>query len=297
MGAGTAPFNAAATWAAYLDTVQGVFLPQAESNMSRLEFEGRRQAASEPISVYLTKKMALFRSFNPEAIQAQTWSYFRRETLSGVYSKTVMQKMIERSLANFEEMQTMALDVVSNIREAYALGAQNVANMDGLASTTTFAQSRYEEAMDINSISDKNCERCHKAGHKAATCWERMSKADFAKRGNSGSGGGGGGGKDDDKKKRKGNCNHCHKAGHWKRECQQFLRDKKNGVLKKTDPKKTDKAKNSVKNIEGEEKCEAEEKEEFGDDASLNAMHTVEDFRHVRRSGHEPKTWMRYRRK
>ena len=55
--------------------------------MARLEFESCKQGGNEPISSYLTKKMSLYRSYSPQdKLDDQTWNYFLRETLSGVYS-------------------------------------------------------------------------------------------------------------------------------------------------------------------------------------------------------------------
>ena len=52
-GPGTPSFNAALTVDAYLDTLQGIFQPAAESAMARLDFEARKQSVREPMGEYI----------------------------------------------------------------------------------------------------------------------------------------------------------------------------------------------------------------------------------------------------
>ena len=63
-GTSTDEYNAAATWDKYIARIWSVLLPQAESNMSRIEFESRKQGLSEPITCYIAEKMALLSSYN-----------------------------------------------------------------------------------------------------------------------------------------------------------------------------------------------------------------------------------------
>ena len=114
-GIGTPAYDNARDWDKYLLLIKSVFLPQAESNMSRIEFESRKQQVNEPIGSYLTEKMSLYRNYAPQNVDQASWNYFRRETLSGIYSKVMMQKLIERSPGNFNELQTMTLETVGNI--------------------------------------------------------------------------------------------------------------------------------------------------------------------------------------
>ena len=53
-----------------------------------------------------------------------------------------MSKLIDKNPANMTELQTYALDAISNLREAYTLDAQNLPNLDRLALTMSYAQVR-----------------------------------------------------------------------------------------------------------------------------------------------------------
>ena len=277
-GISTQAYQDAPDWDQYLELIKSVFLPMAESNMSRIEFESRKQQVNEPIGSYLSEKMSLYRNYTPVGgvVDQNTWNYFRREALSGIYSKTVMQKLIEKSPANFQELQQQALETVGNIREAFSMGANNVANLDGLASSTSYSQSRYEEAMEIGSLNsldvkNKKCERCNNKGHTAAKCWARKGKADFNTN------------KKDTKPKegkpKKGNCHFCGIEGHFKSECRKWAKEKGDKKDKK-ESNKGDTPKKHIRKVEGsEEGSETEECEQFGDGATLNVLNGPSPFR------------------
>ena len=86
--------------------------------MSRIEFEAHKQGASEPIAFYITDKLALYRAYNPEPFPpwntVGSWAYFWRGTLSGIYSKQVTSKMIDKNVANSREFQNYVLDAIGN---------------------------------------------------------------------------------------------------------------------------------------------------------------------------------------
>ena len=65
-GPGTATFIAAATLEDYMNVLQSVFQPAAESNMARQDFQNRKQFVREPVTEYLADKFTLYNEAEPD---------------------------------------------------------------------------------------------------------------------------------------------------------------------------------------------------------------------------------------
>ena len=61
IGVGTEAFNGAANWQDMIALVRNIFQPAADSEISRIAFRSRKQAAQEDVGSYLTAKVALWR--------------------------------------------------------------------------------------------------------------------------------------------------------------------------------------------------------------------------------------------
>ena len=59
VGRGTAAFDGAANWAAYMPLVRNLFQPVADSEISRIAFRSRKQVPNLDVGSYLTAKAAL----------------------------------------------------------------------------------------------------------------------------------------------------------------------------------------------------------------------------------------------
>ena len=66
-GPSTASFRDSATLKDYMKIIEGIFQPQAESQLARMDFEACKQGINEPISDYINDKIALFHSAEPTA--------------------------------------------------------------------------------------------------------------------------------------------------------------------------------------------------------------------------------------
>ena len=61
IGVGTEAFNGTANWQDRIALVSNIFQPAADSEISRIAFSSRKQAAQEDVGSYLTAKVALWR--------------------------------------------------------------------------------------------------------------------------------------------------------------------------------------------------------------------------------------------
>lgn len=180
-GPGKASFEDTASPADYLSIIRSVFLPRAESNLSRMDFEQYRQGPDEPISEYGTTKLALYHSAEPNEA-ARSFAYLRSEMLRGIYSGYVKNEVIRMNPQDEAQLLETMITALGQAREAYQLGVGVVPNLDGLASTTRMMTSHNEgaghnggnfgggEPMEIGAINDKRCFKCNALGHISRDC-------------------------------------------------------------------------------------------------------------------------------
>ena len=107
-GPDTPTYAQAGTIEAYLDVIQQVFQPASESAMARMDFEGRTQSRTEPISEYLSDKTALYHMTEPDAAR-RNFTYLRNHLLKGVHSNFVKGEVIR---ADPQDTATLYTNVV-----------------------------------------------------------------------------------------------------------------------------------------------------------------------------------------
>ena len=185
-GPTSASFRDTTTLEAYMQIIKGVFQPQAESQLARMDFEARKQAINEPISDYINDKIALFHSAEPAAGQ-HNFPYLRSHILKGIYCSWVKAEVIRIDPKDEQAISNAAARAVGQAREAYELGAGIVPNLDGLASTTVISgylqapTMDLGEPMEIGAIGNyksesRTCYKCKKKGHIAANCRSSSGK-------------------------------------------------------------------------------------------------------------------------
>ncbi len=271
-GPGKPSFVAAATHDAYLGVIRAVFLPRAESNLSRMDFEGYRQGTDQPISEYATTKLSLYHSSEPNE-NMRSYAYLRNQMLVGIYSGYIKSEVIRIDPQDEQALIEAMITAMGQARKAYQMGAGVVPNLDGLASTIRMTMSGANRAsafggnnvpngvedMEIGAMSDKNCFKCQKPGHFSRNCPKQRPKGrDQRPRGGSVSG---------SKNFKDMVCYYCNKKGHRKPECYRWKKDQEGQKGNKDQKKGIRKTQD-----EGEEGEEGEEDEEWCGEEEVNAI-------------------------
>ena len=290
VGPGTAKYLAAGTHAAFLTVVRGVFLPAAESNLSRMEFENYKQGIHQPISEYATTKLSLYHSAEPEQAR-RSYLYFRNEVIKGIYSPYIKDEILRISPNDEQSLLDAMMTAMGRARESYSLGCGSVISLDGLASTsrTLSAMSGQNQAfdapepMELGKVTDSRCYTCNRRGHQSKDC--RVKKKSS-----------GNGPKPNNTTGRK--CHYCDKEGHFIADCRRKKRDdandsqrkaKDDGFKKHTKGKDWKKyTKKGVRTTKDDDELSSSEDEgvnEDSDESSVDEMVTTmtQDFQKMAR--------------
>ena len=130
---GTDAFTNAATIQGYLELLQTIFQPEADSEWSRTSFKECRQGPAEDIASYIARKRSLWENAYPENQRA--FSTYLDATIEGV-SNVVIKRMIRRAHPlTADELRNIAVLAVANKRAAILGNYGESTTMDGLSSS------------------------------------------------------------------------------------------------------------------------------------------------------------------
>ena len=221
IGVGTEAFNGAATWQAMIALVRNLFQPAADSEISRIAFRSRKQAAQEDVGSYLTAKVALWRGAYPEAA-ARNFDVLLDEAINGLFNK-VIKRMVRRTNPRTEQaLMETATSAVASERYAYTGGYSESTSLDGLTTVIETAHRRSYptrqddvEPMEVDAIEKgketRKCYNCGIPGHLAKDCRKPKKKRE-------------------DRGKNSRKCYNCGTAGHFAKDCRKPKRKKKEEV-------------------------------------------------------------------
>ena len=280
-GPGKPSFINAASIDAYLDVIQAVFQPEAETQLARQDFLAREQGIQEPVSEYLAEKYALYFASVPVAAD-RSFRDLKEQCLKGLKSRFVQSEVITKNPQNEDDLLQVCATAVGQAREGHALNTGFFgANLDGLASTTM--PNRYlmdqSEPMEIGRVGeDRDCYQCGKKGHLSRNCPSKTPAG--GGRGGQGSRGGRGGANRGEQDRLV--CYYCGKKGHRRPECRALKADKQAGnvhadkIAKKapSGAKRIDDGEPTVEE-DPESGAEGDSEDDFG---SVGAIYDPEDL-------------------
>ena len=223
IGIGTEAFENADSWAAMIALVRNLFLPPADSEISRIAFRTRKQGANEDVGSYLTHKIALFRAAYPDENQ-RVFNSLLDEAINGFYSKIIKRLVRRQGPANEVQLMEEATRAVASERYAYSGGYAESTSLDGLATVIETANRRQyparqdpEEPMEIDEIGrereTRSCYKCGQRGHLAKQCPKKKKQKD-------------------EKGKRSIKCFNCQENGHIAKNCPKPKKKKKKEEVK-----------------------------------------------------------------
>jgi hypothetical protein len=257
-GPGKPSFNAALTVEAYLDVIEAVFQPQAETALARQDFVAREQTTMEPVSVYLADKFALYYASIPNEAQ-RNFRDLKEHALKGLRSKYVQNKVIEKEPESEEQLMAVCATAVGQARQGYTLGTGIVPNLDGLASTTLSNRflMNQDEPMEVDRMGeDRSCYKCNKKGHLAKDCHKDSPRGRGGPTQRGGHGGPSGRGRGRDGPARSKTdlvCYYCANKGHKRPECRSLKKDKQDGKVHPDKVAKKQPNKTATRRIPGED--------------------------------------------
>ena len=260
---GTATFNNSPTWEAYAQAIQGIFAPEAESQLAKEEYKNYRQKCDQDISSYISTKRALHAmAFQNEVAN---FSNYLDEVIKGIYNNEVKLRLRHSNVIDDAMLERVLVQIVANERAAIEGGYGHALSKDGLRHTTIMGNKAVrtedqDEPMDLSKMNKEidqlnevinalnqgkqpdlrnmECFKCGKKGHLSRNCRSGSGNQRFQGskyQGNQGNFGRPGGGRN---MKFPFDCHHCGKKGHKKTECfkwkkeQQAIKDKKAGKVR-----------------------------------------------------------------
>ena len=124
----------------------------------------------------------------------ESFMYFKNQTIRGIYSAYIRQKVLESTPDGYESLRASMLKHVAIGLEGFRMDTGYVTSMDGLCATTSLVPDSGEEAMEIGKIQKMTCHSCGREGHMERRCPKRS-------------------------------CFTCGREGHWAAECTRKHRD------------------------------------------------------------------------
>ena len=192
---GTPTFNNSATWEAYAQAIQGVFAPEAESQLAKEEYKNYKQKGDQDISSYISTKRALHSmAFQNEVANFST---HLDEVIKGIYNNEVKLQLRRANVIDEETMERVLIQIVANERAAIEGGYGRATSKDGLRHTTIMGnrsekREDRDEPMDVSTMNremeqlnevinalqegkqpnmtNMECFKCKKKGHMARNC-------------------------------------------------------------------------------------------------------------------------------
>ena len=159
----------------YLLAVQELFLPAAESTMSKQQFMMRIQKPNEDISAYISDKIIFYNLAYTADQRAQTYEFLRDKVIEGIYNSVIKKRLIENPPADEAALRAACTNFVAQERQKFLANCSDSPTLDGLKATSRGSYG--DDAMDINAINamraatrEDECYRCHKKGHFAQDC-------------------------------------------------------------------------------------------------------------------------------
>ena len=242
---GTETFRKNVTWLSYARAIESIFAPPAESQLAKQEFKAYRQRQTEDISSYLSTKRALHDVAYPN--KNGNFDNLLDAVIEGIYNKEVKLQLLRSNPKDIDEMESNAVRIVANERNAFEQGFSRCETKDGLYHTTMIGvRHAQEEPMDISVLKDEirtlkesinavhgkpvdkskiSCYFCGKKGHWKSECRSLAAqrggvrgRGGFSARNQNQRGGSSGG-------KFPFDCHHCGKNGHKKADCYKWKQE------------------------------------------------------------------------
>ena len=243
-GINSTPFNNAATFDAYQEYLLGVFEPDSEKQVARMEFSAYKQQATEDMGQYLSTKLDLMSTAYPtgDGQPEPPFSLVYSAVINGLWNKVVKRLVVRSQPTNVEDLRKACLEAVSSERFAYLNGFAESSSLDGLTAITR-GNLRHNQVtsndgtvpMEIDAMNYKgnNCRICSKPGHWARECPQKPKLPVGVKKDNA---------RPADSRQRYGGkpqqqqssskgdkttlkCFYCDRQGHLKKECRKMKRD------------------------------------------------------------------------
>jgi len=242
-GINSTPFNNAATCEQYIEYLLGVFEPDSEKQVARMEFSAYKQQASEDMGQYLSTKLDLLSTAYPtgDGQPEPPFSMVYSAVINGLFNRVVKRLVVRKQPTTVEELRQACLEAVSSERYAFLNGFGESSSLDGLTAITRgnlrnnqITTSDGVVPMEIDAMTVRgNCRVCQKPGHWARECPQKNKQLVGVKRDNARPADSRhkfGGKQQQQQSGSKGDktslrCFYCDRAGHLKKECRKMKRD------------------------------------------------------------------------
>ena len=219
VGRGTQAFTHARNKDDFLEVLRNIFSPRADSEIARIAFRSRRQAAKEDVVSYITSKISLFTQAYDD--DHQNYDVLLDSTIEGFCNNVIKRQVRRMNPRDRNSLIEAATNVVAAERYAFHGGYSESTTLDGLSTIIETSSGNFfrnqEEPMEIDEIGGqrketRKCYHCGKIGHLIKDCRKKKKER-----------------KPQDKKKKDG-CFNCGGRGHYAKDCKKPKQNKKENV-------------------------------------------------------------------